>query len=56
MLKNNSKKMNSESFVAVREKSHFRSALLNKINSDVRFRKKKKLNEGRTTNKTLINF
>lgn len=39
--KTKQKKKNSESFVAAREKSHFRSALLNKINSDVWFRKKK---------------
>lgn len=48
MLKNN-KKMNSESFVAAREKSK-----LTKMNSDVSFRKQraiiKQLNEGNTTN------
>lgn len=59
MLKNN-KKMNSESFVAAREKSNFKSTGLNKMNSDVWFRKQrtiiKKLNEGKTTNKTIIHF
>lgn len=40
MLKNNNEKLNSESFAAAREKSNLKSTGLNKMNSDVWFKKK----------------